>query len=288
MTDQPGTKPVKGIGGSDIAGILGISPWATPRSVYNRIFGLAEEREAPELEWGVRHEPAVTQKFAASHPEFDGWDRPSAYGEMPFTGHPDAEFFYWEPGEAHSARGQLGILEVKTTEIYNRDEWGDPALGRAGVPPHYLCQLDWYMWLADAGKGYFAVLIGNHDYREYECPRDPAREGELVAAAKRFWDTYVLTMTPPPRTAKDPVDIDADAGAGIISANAEAEDAMFALKAALDAEAQAKDAAELARTRVKEIIGPNAGITGPGCLVTWKANKNGTRVFRAKFEETEE
>ena len=52
----------KGIGGSDVAAIIGLSPWTTPLDIYEQKLGIAlpsEETEA--MYWGTALEPAIRQ-----------------------------------------------------------------------------------------------------------------------------------------------------------------------------------------------------------------------------------
>ncbi|HEY3692092.1 MAG TPA: YqaJ viral recombinase family protein [Pseudonocardiaceae bacterium] len=54
-----------GLGASDIAGVLGLSPWTTQLRVYLDKLGLAAPVEMnPAMEWGIRLEDAVATKFA--------------------------------------------------------------------------------------------------------------------------------------------------------------------------------------------------------------------------------
>ena len=53
-----------GIGASDIAGILGISPWASPYSVWaNKVGLVADEESTEQMEMGLDMEPAVERMF---------------------------------------------------------------------------------------------------------------------------------------------------------------------------------------------------------------------------------
>ena len=59
-----------GIGGSEVAPILGLSPFESRFSLWHRKAGrIAPVDVSPEMEWGTRLEPAIAQKFRETHPE---------------------------------------------------------------------------------------------------------------------------------------------------------------------------------------------------------------------------
>ena len=54
-----------GIGGSDVAPILGISKWRTPLDVYNdKTSDIFEEEDNSSMIWGRRLEPVIRQAYA--------------------------------------------------------------------------------------------------------------------------------------------------------------------------------------------------------------------------------
>lgn len=55
----------KGIGGTDIAAIVGLNPWKSPIDVYMEKTGLVEPIPDNEnLYWGRELEPAVLRRYA--------------------------------------------------------------------------------------------------------------------------------------------------------------------------------------------------------------------------------
>ena len=55
----------RGIGSSDSPAILGLSPFASPLSVYVDKLGLSDEREQTEQQkWGLILEPHIVEEFA--------------------------------------------------------------------------------------------------------------------------------------------------------------------------------------------------------------------------------
>src|SRR5690606_28440496 len=60
----------KGIGGSEIAAIAGLSPFETPLSVYLRKIGeLPDKEETEAMYWGSVLENVIAEEYKRRHPE---------------------------------------------------------------------------------------------------------------------------------------------------------------------------------------------------------------------------
>ena len=58
---------MQGIGGSDVAVIMGYNPWKKPYELYCEKVGLIEPEDLSDneaVEWGVELEPIVAKKFS--------------------------------------------------------------------------------------------------------------------------------------------------------------------------------------------------------------------------------
>jgi len=53
----------KGIGGSDVAAILGLSQWKTPIDVYNEKVNNEYPIATPRMRWGIRLENAIATEY---------------------------------------------------------------------------------------------------------------------------------------------------------------------------------------------------------------------------------
>lgn len=161
-----------GIGGSEIAAVLGLSRWESRFSLYHRKAGrLPAQTENDEMEAGKRLEDAICQKFADSHPELvilrSGTYRSAA---RPWQiANPDRLVVCPEDN---------ALLDAKFA-LYG-DEWGDP--GSEDVPPYYLSQARWYMDVLGFDTCYIQVFIGGSaDWREYAIHPNDA-DTELMRA----------------------------------------------------------------------------------------------------------
>lgn len=169
------------VGGSEIAAILGLSPWESHFSLWHRKQGLVGPvEESAEMEWGKRLERIVADKFFENHPElmrlgggtYSRTDRPWQIATPDEQACPSDDSV---PGEAE-------VVEIKTA-MYDTG-WGQQ--GTDQIPVYYLCQVRWYLSVLGLRRAYVAVLIGGSDYREYVVERSAADEDLMVEAARAF------------------------------------------------------------------------------------------------------
>ena len=183
------------LGGSEIAAVLGLSPFESAFSLWHRKAGLTQPVEdSPEMEWGRRLEQAIRDKWLDAH-------RPGA-------GHPDGEWASEYHGHTYLRDGwkiaspdwivqdysgtELRVIEVKHP-LYDTG-WGEP--GTDEVPPYYLCQARWYLHVLGLDVCHFAVLIGACDYREYTVRQDAADVDLMVTAGRAFLDSLAAGVRP--------------------------------------------------------------------------------------------
>lgn len=168
-----------GLGGSEIAAVLGISPFESRFSLWHRKRGEVGPVEMNEaMEWGHRLEAAVADKFADEHPD---WKITPA-GTWRHRRRP------WQIANPDRFIGQqTTLLEVKTVPSFSSWAWG-PA-GSQEIPVHYRVQVQWYLDVFGFDHGWVAVLIGGCEYREYRIDADPAEQRMLRSEAQAFLDS---------------------------------------------------------------------------------------------------
>ncbi len=187
-----------GIGGSDVAAIMGISPFATIRDLYNEKVGIQPVIEEEESNWvakevGHRLEDLVAEIFSKK-------TGLKVFPVRKMFRHPlypfmiaDVDFFILFPD------GTYGILECKTCNYNVKDKWADD-----GVPLHYEYQVRHYLTVMNMQRAYIACLYGNNEnefvFRSIE--RDEMEEEELIAQEKYFWSEYVEKKVEPPYSGK--------------------------------------------------------------------------------------
>ena len=188
----------KGIGGSDVAALLGISPWRTARDLYfdklNIVAVEDNEDNWVALEMGHLLEPLVAKIFQHR----TGY---KIYQIKKMFQHPqyswmlaDVDYFVELPD------GSTAILEIKTTNYNARDNWW--LNGEETVPVYYETQGRHYMAVMNVDRCFFCCLYGNNEEETIirEIRRDESYEEEMIFLEQYFWENHVLTRTPPPYT----------------------------------------------------------------------------------------
>lgn len=185
-----------GIGGSDVAPILGLSKWATPLSVYMQKRGeLGEQAENDAMRWGRYLEPVVRQAYA----DQTGYEV-RVLPEM--IRHPVHDFMVANlDGFVAPAHAPRRVFEAKTART--AEGWGEP--GTDQIPQPYLLQVQHYLAVTGFVVADVAVLIGGSDFRLYEVPEDRELQEMLVDAEADFWSRVQRGEPPEPVTAADAI-----------------------------------------------------------------------------------
>lgn len=190
-----------GIGGSDMAAVLGVSPWKTPLNVW-----LDKTGRAPEVPPTVRMEIGTAlEPLAAAKYEADTGRRVRRCNVLlrgaDESGEPDIRIGNVDrlcmcadgsvPWTRKAGVRTERALEIKTSS--DLQEWGE-------VPDHYVAQAQHYMGLMPTVKVFdFPVLfIARGTFRIYTVERDDELIANMAAAARNFWEKYVVPDTPPP------------------------------------------------------------------------------------------
>lgn len=179
----------QGIGGSDIAAILGLSQFKTALDVYLSKTTEQSEQQGEHLYWGHALENPIIDRFVQ--------DTGATVIRQPETKqHPDYE---WAIANADAliTNGDTieAILEIKTSSAFKSREWG--ADDTDEVPIEYIAQVQWYMWIYNVQEAYLAALIGGNQYRQYHIKRDDELIAMLAEKAQAFWQNHVIPRIPP-------------------------------------------------------------------------------------------
>lgn len=177
-----------GITGTDLGGLTGVSKYSTPIKIYLDKIGELEPTEDNEaMYWGRIMEDVIAKDFQFRN------DNMKVNRVNAILKHPEYE---WALGNIDrlitNDNGEKGILEIKTVSEYIKTAWEGEE-----VPPQYMVQLQWYMFVAGVKFGYFAALIGGNKYIQKYVERDEELIEILKNIAQNFWENNVLTKTPP-------------------------------------------------------------------------------------------
>lgn len=198
-----------GIGGSDIAAIIGISPWRTPRDIYLNKKGLSEpDEETDAMYWGHTLEDIVAKEYSRrTGRKIEKCNAQFRHEEFPFILGNIDRAVRMDQHKRPVVNGKLvtdRILECKTASQYSASDWGES--GTQVIPEYYKAQVQWYMGITGAQYCDVAVLIGNRDFRMYEIPRDDNVIEYLFGEGVRFWTEFVEKDIMPPAVSLDDIE----------------------------------------------------------------------------------
>ncbi len=147
-----------GIGGSDVAAILGKSKFKTPLQVYmekiNEYDGDFAGNEP--VEWGERLESIVRQKFS----EILGKEIKSGIGAIAHN-----QNYFMRANIDGLVEDENAIVEIKTSSEYRAKSWLDQEGQLLDMPEDYLLQCLHNMHVFGSDRGYIGVLIGGNKFR---------------------------------------------------------------------------------------------------------------------------
>lgn len=274
-----------GIGGSDIAALLGLSPWRTPVDVYldKTAAELPAEEQSEPAYWGTVLEDVVAHEFqkrtgrrvqrvstTLQHPQH-AWMRANIDRAIVAPG---SRARLDKDGRLAGAEG---VLEVKTASAYKAAEWAGPD-GSDALPVYYTAQCMWYLAVTGLDVCDVAVLIGGQHYAQRRVERDDETIRGLIDRAEAFWLGNVLAGIPPePATGAEAAALFARDNGQMreIGGNAELLEAFNTLHALRAQQAEIDQQVDAITDTLKVAIGEHAGLSLDGRPVaTWKAAKD--------------
>lgn len=173
----------KSLGGSDVAGILGLNEYSSPYSVWADKLGKippVEENEAMRI--GRDLEDYVAKRFTEATGK-------KVRRENAIIRNPD--YPYLHSNVDRVVVGEDAVLECKTVSALNLKQYKN-----GEYPPRFYTQCCEYMLVCGFQKAYLAVLILGKEFIVFEIERDEDELAALNGACKDFWK-YVEDDTPP-------------------------------------------------------------------------------------------
>lgn len=184
----------KGIGGSDIGAICGVSPFTSARQIYFKKTGQYQDSVEPgtaaidRMHFGHLLEPIVADEFARrTGLKIVSVDATFVHKDYPWA-LANVDRLVVDADEK-----PIAILECKTTSEYMNSEWEE-----GDILESYIYQLNWYMWILGIPRGYFACLVGGNKFYHYEVVmNEDLVYNTLIPAAKEFWEHNVANLVAP-------------------------------------------------------------------------------------------
>jgi putative phage-type endonuclease len=170
----------RGVTASEIAVVMGLSPYDSPFALYHRKRGdLPDVEDTDAMERGRILEPYIAERFGRRYPFCQVGD-----GRQLFT-HPERPWQMATPDRllteglphGYPSACAVAVLECKT-DASGSDEWGDD--GSDQIPVHYRCQVLWQMDVLGVTAAYVACLaMRSWKLRVYELTMDGDAEADL-------------------------------------------------------------------------------------------------------------
>ena len=265
----------KGIGGSDVAAILGLSPWNTPFSVWAKKTGRVpvEGEENEFMHWGTIMEPILAREFEqVTGKKVRRQNKTFYVPEHPFL----------RANIDRDVIGEDGILEIKTATEYKSSEWADDA-----VPVPYQLQVQHYMYVLDRPYCYFAYLVGGHSFGYKRVERDQDAIDIIEPQLIEWWQKHVVEDVPPEVDGEDATTAALRAmypeDDGEVIMLEDRFDTLLENREQLQSSIKdTKNAVTSIDNELRAAIGEATGGDARAWLVTNKINKKGTRTLRVK------
>ncbi len=194
----------KGIGGSDVAPILGLSRFSTALQIWESKVNQIEEMQLkPDdpntamLYWGHALEKPIIDGYA----DITGYK--IKYGkDIPQITH---EKYSWlianVDGFAYRENETL-LLEAKFSQMFR--DWGDP--GTDKIPVEYICQIQHYLHVCDLQEAHVAAFTppirgvfspASTLLKIYRINRSDKIIERMLPILDKFWNYHVSKKIPP-------------------------------------------------------------------------------------------
>ncbi|WP_410497714.1 YqaJ viral recombinase family protein [Chitinibacter sp. S2-10] len=184
----------QGIGSSDAAAAVGLSPYKSPLTLWLEKTHRKQPddlSDKPAVIWGTVLEPVLANVYA----ERCGCKVRRVNAVLR---HPEHRFMLANlDREVVNHSDGYGVLEIKTASYHSAPQWED------GIPIAYQCQVLHQLAVTGHDWADVAVLIGGQDFRIYRIERDDAKIADLIYLEQRFWQHVMQDLQPDPDGSDD-------------------------------------------------------------------------------------
>jgi putative phage-type endonuclease len=264
------------VGGGNVAGILGLSPYKSPLDEYLTITGEVPEEITPEkaefFEDRRDLEPWAAKKFT----------RKTGLQVVRANERYSDPEFAWMKAEIDFEPEDGSNGETKTVHPNAVGQWGDPD---SEEPPLYVtAQVMHGLGVTGREQCYVQALIGFDDYRLYVVKRDDELIAEIRKQCLRFWTHYVeARRRPQPTTVQDLLRLYKRDSGRAVEAGPEIRAVLEQLVNQKSVLKRTENQILIHELDVKQYMRDATTLTVAGqAVATWKADSRGVRSFRLK------
>lgn len=301
-----------GLGASEIGTLMGVNSWKSPAELYYQKIGIIPQKveENMPMFMGTILEETVADIF--EHWEIDektmienyrkGLKVRHLYEPIGYVINPSFPHLFFSPdrlvvtkdirvrNSTINLENVDAIAEIKTISGWSSKQW------EGGVPPSYYLQLQTYMMGLGVPKGYLVVLEDGRNFKVHEYEADEEIISSIITITEEFWKRVQLgreavanggdydQYAPPPDGT--------EAYSEYLNERfSNPEDKTVASTPEIDEHitqylelggkiSELEDEKREHANMIKTHMGNNSIINSEIAKVTWRPNKNGSRVFR--------
>jgi len=260
-----------GIGSSDAAVAIGLSPYKSPLTLW---LEKTQRKEAEDLSdkdaviWGTVLEPVLASVYAER-------TKRSVRRVNAVLQHPEHCFMLANlDRETRDPHDGPGVLEIKTAGYHSAPQWED------GIPIAYQCQVLHQLAVTGHAWADVAVLIGGQDFRIYRVQRDDDKIADLIEREADFWQHVTSDIQPDPDGSEDAARslqwlFPQDSGQTLDLSESVEFNTLFAQLLSARQRKEADEAEEaLIRQRIQSALGDATAALFQGGRITWKKTKD--------------
>lgn len=265
-TDRAGWLKARreGIGASDIAAIMGISPWSTPFQVWaSKIADLPDDKPDEAMRMGRALEGFILDEWGQQNRPVRGRDQLIRSTDTPIL-------MATLDGITTTSEGHKPAV----AEAKNRSEWSWDS-----IPEYYIAQVQWQLAVTGFEVGYLIVLFAGRHLETFEIEADADYQTAQILAAGNFWKLVEANEPPPVETDDNPlmsslwpyhteqaVEVDPDAAIELYEARSAAK--------------TADERKATAEASIKVILGDaDTAVVDQQVIATWRNNGKGRRFL---------
>ncbi len=270
----------QGLGGSDMAAVLGVHPYKTAEDVYLDKLGLLPEQPpSPAMRRGEVLEPIAADEYQAR----TGRKLQRGHAGLPtgILAHPEHPWLRANIDRVVMPAEDRTLAEIKVP--------GLPVFAkikRQGVPPHIQVQGQHYLAVTGYQRVVFIVFNAERwELVDAEVERDEEIIGHIIEAGARFWRDHVERRVPPePATDEPQVKLPSVSTNDIITMDspewAEAVSLLREAKEIIEGGKELEAAAKTSLQKIMEHMGAEVA-EGAGARIYWRPQK-GARYLDVK------
>lgn len=172
----------RGLGASDAATVLGVNPYESAYTLFQRLSGNVPFPEDNEyMTWGRLLEDVIAMRYAELHRvALRNPNTRSSLGGWLLRSRKYPWLYATPDRDGTDERGPL-LIEIKTGGERTAADWDGNA------PVHYQVQLQQQMLVTGVRRGVLCGLLGGNDFRVFEYEFDAAFCEQLIRHTRAFW-----------------------------------------------------------------------------------------------------